>query len=112
MLLTSKIKPLNLRIRICLNLYFYCCCSSFLIADELGPPSLKMSKIFHVQPPSSALYPADKPQSVVITFRSEKEMEIKDLSILKCQVYSLHYRAWSETGIKRPRLVTQEQVSL
>ena len=45
-----------------------------------------MSKIFHVLPPSSALYPGDKPQTVIITFRSEKEMEIKDLSILKCQV--------------------------
>lgn len=47
---------------------------------------MKMSKIFHVQPPSSALYPSDKAQAVSITFRSDKELEFKDLPVLKCQV--------------------------
>lgn len=59
---------------------------------------MKLSKVFHVLPPSSALYPSDKPQTVVITFRSEKEMEIKDLSILKCQVYT-HTMPTSAFGI-------------
>lgn len=45
-----------------------------------------MSKVFHVQPSSSALYPADKAQIVAITFRSDKEVELKDLAALKCQV--------------------------
>lgn len=45
-----------------------------------------MSKMFQVQPPSSALYPGDKAQTVSVTFRSDKEVELKDLAALKCQV--------------------------
>lgn len=66
---------------------------SFLVDDNVGPEGVKMSKTFHVQPPSSALYPADKAQTVAITFRSDKEVELKDLAVLKCQVLHAHGRA-------------------
>ena len=62
---------------------------SFLIDDNVGPESVKMSKMFHVQPSSSALYPSDKAQTVAITFRADKEVELKDLSVLRCQVRSV-----------------------
>ena len=59
---------------------------SFLFDESVAPEGVKVSRIFHIQPLSSALYPTDKPQSVAITFRSEKEVEIKSLAIIKCQV--------------------------
>lgn len=61
-------------------------CPSFLTDDDVGPEGVRMSKIFHVHPPSSALYPQDKAQVVAITFRSDTEVELKDLAVLKCQV--------------------------
>ncbi len=59
---------------------------SFLLDDTMAPPGVNLSRIFHVQPPSSALYPTDKPQMVAVTFRSDVEFEIKNVPILKCQV--------------------------
>ena len=59
---------------------------SFHIDETMAPPGINLSRLFHVQPPSSALYPTDKPQTVIITFKSDVEFEIKNSPILKCQV--------------------------
>ena len=44
------------------------------------------SRMFTVSPSHSTLYPGEKAQAVNITFRATREISIKDLPILKCQV--------------------------
>lgn len=50
------------------------------------PGHMKACKVFHIQPATATLYPGDKPQNVAVTFRSEKEVEIKNIPVLKIQV--------------------------
>lgn len=91
--------PLCIDIKLCVVIM-----CSFLIDDNVGPEGAKMSKMFHVQPSSSALYPADKAQTIAITFRSDREVEIKDLAALKCQVRGLE-ATMSLTSCNQDKLI-------
>ena len=44
------------------------------------------SDMFKLAPMQAALYPGEKSMSVSITFHSNKEVTIKDETILKCEV--------------------------
>ena len=70
----------------CMSILYALLHASFLIDETMAPPGVNLSRVFHVQPPSSALYPTDKPQTVAVTFRSDTEFEIKNCPVLKCQV--------------------------
>ncbi len=54
--------------------------------DTVVTRGVQSSRFFHVQPSHSNLYPNDKPQTVAITFRPDKEVEYKHANIFKIQV--------------------------
>ena len=56
--------------------------------DSVGTQGVQSYRCFHIQPSHSNLYPNDKPHTVAITFRPDKEVEFKNVNIFKIQVCS------------------------
>ena len=62
----------------------FCVLYSFLF--DVGPGGQDYSKWFLLNPSSSVLYAGEKPKSVSVIFKPDREVDIMDQPILKCQV--------------------------
>ena len=59
--------------------------SSFLF-ENLDPANPNVTSLFSVIPSKGTLAPQDRQTAVQVIFKSTKEVTVKDVPILKCQV--------------------------
>ena len=68
------------------------------------------SKTFTLTPSHSTLYPGEKAQPVNVVFKTSKEICIKDLPVLKCQVIDAHVGDHGEVIANIPIMVTAKAI--
>lgn len=59
---------------------------SFLLEGVSGYSALDVASLFVVSPQKGSLTSSDRPTTVQISFKSNTEITIKDLPIIRCQV--------------------------
>ena len=76
-LLTSTLKRQEI-------VFIYSSIHSFLF--DVNPQGLDYGKWFVLNPINNVLYPGEKSQTISILFKPDRELNIKDQPVLKCQV--------------------------
>ena len=52
----------------------------------MGPKGIDYSKVFTLNPSHNIIYAGDKPHTVTAIFKPDREIEVTDPPVLKCQV--------------------------
>ena len=83
---------------------------SFTLENVGGQSLPDVASLFVVQPQKGTLTSTDRPSTVQISFKSNTEITIKDLPILRCQVIEPNVADGGETIASIPVKLTVKSV--
>ena len=58
---------------------------------DMTAKGIDYSKVFSLNPSHNIIYAGDKPHTVTVIFKPDREIEVKDPPVLKCQVNKCIY---------------------
>lgn len=85
-------------------------CCSFTLENISGHTLPDVNSLFSVTPQKGTLTSTDRPSTVQISFKSNSEITVKDLPILRCQVIEPNVAEGGETIASIPVKLTVKSV--